>query len=343
MMSDCMALLIGYSAHRMALQNNSSNQDNANATHPSLVYMRYEIVGALINGTILLTSCAIMAIEAVQRILFHHERIENVDFVLLVGALGLFVNVVGIFIFGHHGHSHSHSHSDHDSHEHSHEQQHPSHDDHHTNLNVHGVFLHILGDLLGSVAVMISALIIKYTNGWWTLYVDPVCTLCIASLICRSAWPLLKQSADILLDKAPFNPDVVDEIKQQLSNISGVLNVHELHCWQIKPLYYMATVHLIVDPRWNDHDHTDAYCANQCDLTHDKMTIMDHAKLILHKFGIHSSNVQLEFPNVHKDEQWNKANPWPCFDVVCDATDCIPKSLSLANAAQPVAQDNEDS
>ena len=157
--------------------------------------MRYEIVGALINGTILLTSCFLMAMEALKRILIIHEEIENVDFVLVVGGLGLVINLLGLCIFGHHGHHH-HDNHDNRSHHHSHSSDdHNSHfhhrknstlddgkdentqnhnrnekDDHKIsskdrNLNVHGVFLHILGDLLGSVAVMISALTIKFTSG----------------------------------------------------------------------------------------------------------------------------------------------------------------------------------
>ena len=149
------------------------------------VYIRYETVGALLNGTILLTSCFIMGLEAIQRIAFFHDEIQNVDWVLIVGGLGLFINLIGLCIFHDHGlgHGHSHDHSpqadlsvqiDEISHDHQEED---------INLNVHGVFLHILGDLLGSVAVMLSALIIKYTDGWWTVYIDPICTLVIVSII----------------------------------------------------------------------------------------------------------------------------------------------------------------
>eukprot|EP00484_Ammonia_sp_Unknown_P001210 CAMPEP_0197023142 /NCGR_PEP_ID=MMETSP1384-20130603/3929_1 /TAXON_ID=29189 /ORGANISM="Ammonia sp." /LENGTH=516 /DNA_ID=CAMNT_0042451327 /DNA_START=60 /DNA_END=1610 /DNA_ORIENTATION=+ len=380
MLSDLIALIIGFSANRMA--NGEATQNSFDHT---MVYMRYEIVGALINGTILMTSCLIMAIEAIQRILFHHEGIENVDFVLIVGGLGLFINIIGLCIFGHHGHDHSHhdhdhtqlssTHSDdmldenvpslhlpspqknamkrqlHQHHEHNHScSHHHQHEHelvdeekqadndsqvisthgHEENLNVHGVFLHILGDLLGSVAVMISAVIIKFTDGWWTLYIDPVCTLLIVSLISRSAWPLVKRSANILLDKSPFTADIIHAIERELTDIPGVLNMHELHCWQVKTGYFMATVHLIIDPNWKDNDHTDEYCQNECDLLHDKMTIIDRAKAILHRYGIHSSIVQSEFPKIG-DQEWQKAND-PCFDFVCDTSDCIKKSVALSNS-----------
>lgn len=214
---------------------------------PYAVYMRYEIIGALINGTILLTSCFIMGLEAIQRITFHHGEIENVDLVLIVGGLGLVINLIGLCIFGHHGHHHGHSH-DHEeeqndggslekgdnehaqddahnaAHHHGHGHGHGHHHHHHEeerNLNIHGVFLHILGDLLGSVAVMVSALVIKLTEGWWTIYIDPVCTLFIVMLISKTAWPLVKQSANMLLGKSPLDPSILDELNQELQAIPG--------------------------------------------------------------------------------------------------------------------------
>lgn len=342
--------------------------------------MRYEIIGALINGLVLLTSCFLMALEAIQRMLFHHEEIENVDFVLIVGGLGLFINLIGLCIFGHAGHDHGHGHGH--SHHHSHHTPHSTHDDEtedeekveieikpentpsstkafkkrdsHSssgyvddsptisedleaeqevkNLNMHGVFLHILGDLLGSVAVMIAACVIKFTDGWWVLYIDPLCTLLIVMLISKTAFPLVKQSAHILLNKSPFEARIINEMEEELRNIAGVLNVHELHCWEVKTGYYMATVHLIIDPNYKDDDHTDNYCKKKCHMTHDKMTIIDQCKAILHKYGIHSSIVQSEYPRPGNDE-WKGAID-PCFDYVCDTKDCITKSMKMSNSVK---------
>ncbi len=177
---------------------------------------------------------------------------------------------------------------------------------------------------------MVSALVIKFTEGWWTKYVDPVCTLLIVMLISKTAWPLVKQSANILLDKSPFNSSIISEMETALCAISGVLNVHELHCWEVKTGYYMATVHLIIDPHWNDTSHTDKYCPDECDVLHDKMTIIDQSKQILHTYGIHSSIVQSEFPHAD-DKEWKNAND-PSFDYVCNTYDCIKKSRALSNS-----------
>eukprot|EP00483_Globobulimina_turgida_P008817 UN08835 len=119
-------------------------------------------------------------------------------------------------------------------------------------------------------------------------------------------------------------------MEKELCAISGVLNVHELHCWEVKTGYYMATVHLIIDPHWVDDDHTDKYCKDECDILHDKMTIIDQSKTILHKYGVHSSIVQSEFPTLG-DKTWQNAYD-PCFDYVCNTSDCIKKSRALSNS-----------
>ena len=302
------------------------------------MYLRYEIIGALINGTILLTSCFIMGLEAIQRMAFEHEEIGNIDLVLIVGGLGLAINLIGLFIFGHHGHSHSH-HGHHGHHGHGEEEkekeqqqdhgQESQHQHDHENLNIRGVFLHILGDLLGSVAVMNSALIIKYTDGWWTTYIDPTCTLLIVLIISFSAWPLVQQSANMLLGKSPFIPSILSEMEEALRSIPGVLNVHELYCWEVKTGYVMATVHFIVDPNWEDDGHSAEYCRDECDVLHDKMTIMDRGKQILHRFGIHSSIVQTEYPG-NGDLDWKQGDV-SCFDYVCEQTECIEKGKTLSN------------
>ena len=140
----------------------------------------------------------------------------------------------------------------------------------------------------------------------------------------------MRRSANILLDKSPFDVKIFAQMERELKGISGVLNVHELHCWEVKTGYFMATCHLIIDPLYSDIDHTDKYCADKCDLSHDKMTIIDQSKAILHKYGVHSSIVQPEYPK-KGDVSWRDAHD-PCFDLYCDTTDCITKSKALSNS-----------
>lgn len=199
-------------------------------------------------------------------------------------------------------------------------------------MNMHAVFLHVLSDALGSIAVIVSMLVIEFTDGWWNEYIDPVCTLFMVSLIARTALPLVRTSIYILLDKSPLNIDI-SLIEKQLINISGVYNVHELHVWQIKPGYCIGTVHLVIDAKYNEDDHTSEYCEDVCNLQHTKMTIMDQAKYILHMHDIHSSFVQREYlhSSVTNLHDWKKSND-PCLDFVCnDSANCKKQMKALSS------------
>ena len=123
---------------------------------------------------------------------------------------GLIVNLIGVFAFSHHGHHHHH-----------HEHHHGHHDHHHhDNVNMKGVFLHVLADTLGSVGVIISSLMIQY-YGW--LIADPICSLFIAILVFMSVIPLLRDSThDLLLSTANQ-----DEVSHTLSKV----------CWTLPFIY----------------------------------------------------------------------------------------------------------
>ena len=100
-------------------------------------------------------------------------------------------------------------------------------------LNMRGVYLHVLGDALGSVIVIISALIIKYASGKWTLYVDPVMSILMVMLILKTSIPLLRESALILLQTVPTHIKIKEVQDRLLEQVDGVLSVHEFHVWQL--------------------------------------------------------------------------------------------------------------
>jgi zinc transporter 5/7 len=159
----------------------------------------------------------------------------------VVSSLGLAVNLVGMACFGHHGHSHSHSyneihsHDEHDHHDHGHghdcdhdhnsvkSERAPSHVGHshsHDNENMHGIFLHILADTMGSAAVMVSTTLIYFVgwNGW-----DPLASCIIAILIFMSSMPLISSSAKKLLLTVP--DDVEYSLRETLSGVSDIRGV----------------------------------------------------------------------------------------------------------------------
>ncbi len=190
-----------------------------------------------------------------------HERL------FVVSVLGLFVNLVGIFAFQH-GHGHSHGGHDHGSsngsvgHAHSHSHGHGhSHglgleykdDDEHQHTPkgsqteiMHGVFLHILADTLGSVGVIVSAVLMHFF-GW--LIVDPICSMFIALLIMLSVLPLLRDSVFILMMRTPYSLDMeLPGCYSRVTALEGVYSIHEPHFWTLCTDVYVGTLKLEVAP-----------------------------------------------------------------------------------------------
>ena len=100
-------------------------------------------------------------------------------------------------------------------------------------LNMRGVYLHVLGDALGSVIVIISALIIKFASGDWTIYVDPGMSAFMVLLILKTSIPLMRESSLILLQTVPTHIKIKEVQDRLLDNVEGVLSVHEFHVWQL--------------------------------------------------------------------------------------------------------------
>ena len=113
-------------------------------------------------------------------------------------------------------------------------------------LNVKGAMLHVLGDLLGSVAAIVAALVILWT-GWTPI--DPLLSVLVAVLILRSAWFLVGESGHILLEAAPRGLDVRTLKADLVAAIPGVENVHHVHVWSLTEDKRMATLHVqVADP-----------------------------------------------------------------------------------------------
>eukprot|EP01027_Heterolobosea_sp_BB2_P007397 GEZU01011019.1.p1 GENE.GEZU01011019.1~~GEZU01011019.1.p1 ORF type:complete len:321 (+),score=58.88 GEZU01011019.1:431-1393(+) len=257
---------------------------------------RAEVLGGLINGVFLLCVAFFIILEAIQRF-FDPPEIEKPVMVIIVGALGLLINVIGMIMFsGHHHHHHGHGH-DHHHHRHSHGRHHHGHShDHahehdgqknkkkHINLNIAGVFLHVLGDFLGSLGVVITATTLLlfgtphgiYAQWAWTRYIDPTISLVLALIILGSTIPLVKSCSHIVLQRVPEAVQM-GELQRDIESVEGVINVHEFHVWQLINNKHIASVHIT--------------CRN----TSDFMALAAKVKKIFHKHGIHSSTIQPEF------------------------------------------------
>ena len=156
------------------------------------------------------------------------------------------------------------------------------HEHSHSDLNMRGVFLHVMGDALGNIGVIASALIIWLTKFTWRFYVDPAVSLIITAVILLSAIPLCKAASRILLQAVP--PHVpVGEIKGYIDSLPGIISCHDLHIWQLSDIKIVASVHIQVE-----FDFKGEGSARYMQLAHD---IRDR----LHRYGIHATTIQPEF------------------------------------------------
>jgi cobalt-zinc-cadmium efflux system protein len=110
-------------------------------------------------------------------------------------------------------------------------------------LNVKGAYLETLGDLLGSVAVIVAAAVIAVT-GW--LVADPLASVLVALMILPRTWALLREAVDVLLEAAPKGIDL-DEILRHILGTPGVVDAHDLHGWTITSGMPVLSVHVVVD------------------------------------------------------------------------------------------------
>lgn len=147
-------------------------------------------------------------------------------------------------------------------------------------MNMRGVFLHVLGDALGNVGVIASGLFILLTSYSWRFYTDPLISFAITVIIFTSALPLVKSASFILLQGVPTTVPL-ETVRDNMLAVEGVLNVHELHIWQLSESKIVASVHVLVDCSDGQEDRY--------------MLIANQVRQCLHAWGIHSSTIQPEF------------------------------------------------
>jgi zinc transporter 1 len=152
----------------------------------------------------------------------------------------------------------------------------------HGDLNMRGVFLHVLGDALGNVGVIGTALFIWLTNYSWRFYMDPAVSLVITAIILASAIPLCKAASRILLQAVPVGINIED-IKLDIENLPGVVSCHHVHVWQLSDTKLVGSLHIQVG-----FDFKSEGSARY-------MQLAQAVRGCLHAYGIHSSTIQPEF------------------------------------------------
>lgn len=175
-------------------------------------YQRFQILAAFVNGLSLLAIVGWILFEAVRR--FINPRDVLGETMLVIAAAGLVINLVSFAVL---------------------------HTGDRENMNIRGAALHVAGDLLGSIAAIVAAIIIIFT-GW--MPIDPILSIAVAALILKSAWSLVKRSAHILLEGAPewLNVEVMQD--RIVASVPGVGEIHHVHIWGLTPQQLMLTMHV---------------------------------------------------------------------------------------------------
>ncbi len=176
-------------------------------------FKRTTIIAAIINALILVSTSALISFESIHK-LFHLTDM-NEKIVGIVAFVGIFVNGGTALLF-----------------------MRGAHDD----LNIKGAFLHLLGDALISIGVVVAAIIIHFT-GW--VWIDPIAGLAIVLIILWGTWGLLRDSVRLILDAVPHNIDE-QQVHQYLAKIPGVTAVHDLHIWGLSTKEIALTAHLVM-------------------------------------------------------------------------------------------------
>jgi cobalt-zinc-cadmium efflux system protein len=207
-------------------------------------YVRMEILAALANGVVLLVVAGAILVEAGRRLAAPAEVLTGP--MLAIAAAGLAVNLLGMALL-HRGAAES--------------------------LNVRGAYLEVLGDALGSVAVIAAGLVIRFTGATW---VDPVASAAIGLLIVPRTWGLLRQAVHVLMEGVPPHLDP-REIEDAMRDSHGVRAVHDLHVWTLTSGRDALSAHVHVD-----------------DLAEGRHVQGDLQRLLRERFGIDHLTIQLE-------------------------------------------------
>ena len=241
MFTDAGSLALSLFAMRLALRPPSLRRTYG--------YVRVEMLAALVNGSTLLVIAGVIVFEAWQR--FQSPVEIDAPVMLVVAVLGLGVNVLGATLL--HGHAHD-------------------------NLNMRGAYLHVLGDLLGSVGAIVAGVVIL-TTGWTPA--DAIVSVVIALLILVGAWRLVRESVEVLLEAVPPHIDM-DSVLKTLCGIDGLDDVHDVHVWTLTSGFVALSGHGVIDDP-ADHNRV---------LERVQETMADH--------GISHVTFQLEFRTLYQ-------------------------------------------
>ncbi|KAG6499421.1 hypothetical protein ZIOFF_039207 [Zingiber officinale] len=243
-------------------------------------FFRIEILGALVSIQLIWLLTGILVYEAIARLIHDTGEVQGI-LMFGVAAFGLLVNIIMAVLLGHeHGHNHSHGRHEDSYNEHGHDHSHcdnHSADDHSAradsgdedqldrllhesdealihakhskdktrNINVHGAYLHVLGDSIQSVGVMIGGAIIWWKPEWKTI--DMACTLFFSVIVLITTIKMLRDVLEVLMESTPRQIDAT-KLETGLCQLDGVVAIHELHIWAITVGKVLLACHVTIAP-----------------------------------------------------------------------------------------------
>ncbi|MFC1539130.1 cation diffusion facilitator family transporter [Candidatus Latescibacterota bacterium] len=203
--------------------------------------LRAEVLGAFVNGAVLVIIVGVIFWEAWKRINQFPEI--NGTLMLVVAILGLFANAGSMFVL---------------------------HGDRNKNVNIKGAYLHLLADTLGSMGAIVAGVIILLTG--WTI-ADQIAGVFIGVLILVGSWELLKQTINILLEATPENINY-EEVKRALKNIDHIKDIHDLHIWTITSGVPALSVHVELYSNCSDTTHWQSCLKNVQKMLKERFNIV---------------------------------------------------------------------
>ncbi|CAF1577539.1 unnamed protein product [Rotaria sp. Silwood1] len=253
-------------------------------------YFRAEVLGALLSVLTIWLATGILVYMAIERCINRNFEVKTTE-MIVVAACGVVFNIIMFFILHadicthaipHHGHTHTHNHSH--SHENSPSVIHIESEHHHDatskqtksskNINVRAAIIHVIGDFVQSVGVLVAAIIIKFKPEY--KLADPICTFIFSVLVLITTFTIMYDIVFVLMEAVPSNINY-GQIIDDLRHLRGVRNIHSLHIWSLSTQKTALSVHLAID---SDQDF---------------LTVLNEAQDILrHKHLITRVTIQVE-------------------------------------------------
>ncbi|MDR4512477.1 MAG: cation diffusion facilitator family transporter [Nitrososphaeraceae archaeon] len=213
--------------------------------HKTYGFYRVEILAALLNGIIVTLVVSYIIYEGYLDLFSSDKIIEPIP-IIIIGVIGLGINIIGISLLK---------------------------NDAKKNLNIEGAYLEVIKDAIGSIAIILTGIVLYFTNFY---LIDPLISIILVLFIIPRIWLLVKKSIHILMEGVPPNISY-EEVKKSILDIKGVTGIFDLHIWTISSNQNALTAHVVIS-----------------DMTKSNLILKEIMSILENKFRISHNTIQLE-------------------------------------------------